>query len=715
MSYKHLASKPVTCSYEASIKYSAANICSKAKDLLSLSALVLCALSALVVVANQIPLTTTLDPFFRSSLPTLCLAVGFLTALSSLRLGIMCTLFLLPLLPDLTWQIQQHLGYGRIFASHAAGLDLIAGLLLGSIARQRRGGNLKGLSRCFPWPAGAVLVMITASVALAIIRNLHQTSSPFYVSAFIHSLLDLRALGWHDDYRPLTDWAAYACACSLIAVLVPVLSKMSNRNEVVLIPLIASLTIAAIVGVRQSIFGFGLSADQMNFRLNQFGFMALGFQPDIHAFAGQMLIGAVGLFGYLYYKKSIWWRFILLTFVIPLCWFALFLSKSKASLGIAICLGLSIPVIWFYRHSKRLRSILIVLIVALTSIALSAVVFTETWYLLLTKVTQHLGIKDLATLNIKLSYRPEVYLAALNMLSLYPLLGLGQGEFYHQAANHDLTNSYFLSLEQNGENAHNYFLQVLVENGLIGFLVFVFLLAYPLWKIKNKRTLVPACVALGAIFAGNIFSHSMLVRENMFIAASLVALMYAWLYSEQKQDKILATNTLEHSTKASTFIAKLQTKSAVIAITLVLGALVTKEIYAAFKSGPFLTDIQCQKTRALEPDGWTSGQYQIVDVPPGSHGVTINLATTQPDIAKHPLKGTFTLFFNEMLVAKQGFELNRNGPQKLSFDFPANIRATPDDYRVDLNLQRCFVPKNFGMGADSRRLGVKIESLDWHY
>jgi hypothetical protein len=59
--------------------------------------------------------------------------------------------------------------------------------------------------------------------------------------------------------------------------------------------------------------------------------------------------------------------------------------------------------------------------------------------------------------------------------------------------------------------------------------------------------------------------------------------------------------------------------------------------------------------------------------------------------------------------------LNRNGPQKLGFDFPANIRATPDDYRVDLRLKRCFVPKNFGMGADSRRLGIKIESVDWHY
>jgi hypothetical protein len=668
-----------------------------------------------VVVANQIPLTTTLDPFFRVSVPTLSLAIGFFTTLASARFGIICCLLLLPLLPDLAWQIQQHLGYGRIFASHAAGLDLIAGLLLGSIANQLRTGNLKNFRTHFPWPVGAVILLITVSVALAITRNLHQTSSPFYVSALIHSLMDLRAIDWHDDYRPLIDWAAYGCACGLFAVLIPALRSTSDRNEVVFMPLIAGLTIAAIVSVRQSIFGFGLSPVQLNFRLDQFGFMALGFQPDIHAFAGQMLVGAIGLFGYLYYKKSILSRLALLGVVIPLCWFALFLSKSKASLGLAICMAIAMSVIWFYRHSARMRSAVIVLLVLVASVALSAFIFTETWQLLLTKAVQHLGIKDLATLNVKLSYRPEVYLAALSMFSLYPLLGLGQAQFYHQAANYELTNSYFLSLEQNGENAHNYFLQVLVENGLIGFLIFVFLLAYPLWKIENKRVLVPAWVALGALFAGNMFSHSMLIRENMFIAASLVALMYAWLYSEQQQKNILAENNHAVLAESSTLFVRPRVKSVLIAGTLVLAMLATREIYTSFKTGPFIVDIQCQKTRPLERDGWTSGHYQIVDVPAGAHGVTLNLATTQPDIARYPLPGSFSLFFDEKLVSTHEFVLNRNGPQKLGFDFPANILATPDDYRVDLRLKRCFVPKNFGMGADSRRLGIKIESVDWHY
>jgi len=65
-----------------------------------------------------------------------------------------------------------------------------------------------------------------------------------------------------------------------------------------------------------------------------------------------------------------------------------------------------------------------------------------------------------------------VYLAALKLFALYPILGLGQSEFYRQSADYALTNSYFLSVNQNGENAHNYFLQTLAETGLIGIAIF---------------------------------------------------------------------------------------------------------------------------------------------------------------------------------------------------------------------------------------------------
>ena len=110
--------------------------------------------------------------------------------------------------------------------------------------------------------------------------------------------------------------------------------------------------IAAVVGLRQSFYGIGLSKEQINFRWEQFGYIALGFQNDIHAFAGQMLIGALGLFGYLYYLKSGFWRLTLVLGVMPLSWFALFRSKSKTSFALALLTLVILGVVWWLRRKK---------------------------------------------------------------------------------------------------------------------------------------------------------------------------------------------------------------------------------------------------------------------------------------------------------------------------------------------------------------------------
>ena len=307
-------------------------------------------------------------------------------------------------------------------------------------------------------------------------------------------------------------------------------------------------------------------------------------------------------------------------------------------------------------------------------------------------------------------------MAALHMFALFPLLGLGQSEFYHQSANASLTNSYFLSVEQNGENAHNYFLQVLVENGLLGFLLFALLVSYPLWRVTNKRTLIPAVVALGAIFAGNIFSHSMLVRENLFTAASFVALMYGWLAAEKAT--IAGPTNLNTNAYKKVFYFfdnKLDQQRILIVFTLGLSILVLHEVYQSFRQQPFLSDIQCMKERPASQDSWTSGYYRILDVPAGSQGLKLNLTTTQPDVFKRPLPATLGIFFNERLLFKKEFVLNKTGPQSLELDFPDGQSATPDDYHIELVVNRCFVPRNYGMNGDGRRLGLQIHSMDWKY
>jgi hypothetical protein len=140
--------------------------------------------------------------------------------------------------------------------------------------------------------------------------------------------------------------------------------------------------------------------------------------------------------------------------------------------------------------------------------------------------------------------------------------------------------------------------------------------------------------------------------------------------------------------------------------------LIAIETHQSFKGSPFNVDVQCQETRRPDRDGWTSGRH-VMDVPVGALGMTLNLASTQPDVVTRPLPVSLAIWFNQRLLLKKDFVLNQTSPQSLGIDLPEGRVATPDDYQIELKLQRCFIPKNFGINSDGRRLGVRIESVHW--
>lgn len=198
--------------------------------ILSFAGMVLILLVMGLLVLNQYDSFKTLDPYYRVTSSSLCLAFGFITACISIRLAIVGCMFALPLLPTIAPHIQLYLGYGRVLGDQAAGFDLVAGMLLGlcinAIVRRRPVAS----HFTMPWQAGLVMLVITVSVSVAIVRNLHQTGSAFNIHVLIYNLSHLRSLGWHDDYRPLLDWAAYASAVGLMAIFIPVLKGPSQRG-----------------------------------------------------------------------------------------------------------------------------------------------------------------------------------------------------------------------------------------------------------------------------------------------------------------------------------------------------------------------------------------------------------------------------------------------------------------------------------------------------
>ena len=679
--------------------------------------LALCLVAALLVIVNQYGTLKALAPYYRINTAALCLLFGFVTACFSNRLAIAGCAFALPLIPTFAWQFQLYTGYGRIQDVASAGLDLVAGIFLGLIANSLWRRQTIRSRLTLPWTAGLVMVILTLSAVVAITRNLHQSASPFTLQALLYNLLHLPSLGWHDDYRPLVDWVAYGIAFLLLAMFIPALKTAPDRNDLIFKPLIVGLIIAALVGLRQSLFGAGLNPSQLNYRLEQFGYMAVGFQPDLHAFAGHMLLGAVGLIGYLYSNKSVSLRVLVLGFVMPLCGAMIFLSKSKSTVAIAIVCLLLITVIVIFRRAKFFKMTALSLCLLTLMLIVSAAVFTQPTVAFISFVLQAVHLPDLGALNLKLSYRPEVYLAALRMFALFPLAGLGQSEFYRQSASYELTHSIFLSVEQNGENAHNYFLQTLAETGLLGFGAFVLLLAYPLLRSVDKRALIPGVVALCAIFGGNLFAHSMLIRENLLLAACFVSLMYAasQIATAPTKDGQMPQAPRGHrqpSAALELLGGWFRRPSIILFCVLIAELLIAKELYQSLKTSPFNFDLQCHEARRVEHDGWTSGR-QLFEVPVGARGMILNIVNGHPDSAKRPLEGSLTLWYNRAILLQKDFELTSTGPQRLEIYLPNETIATPDDYQIELQLQRCFVPRNFGINTDGRRLGVNVKSVFW--
>jgi hypothetical protein len=187
----------------------------------------------------------------------------------------------------------------------------------------------------------------------------------------------------------------------------------------------------------------------------------------------------------------------------------------------------------------------------------------------------------------------------------------------------------------------------------------------------------------------------MLVRENLFIAAGFIGLMYA---CAQAGDKKVA------------HVSFGKYPLVVIALLCSLGVLAVREVYLSYRSVPFTEDVQCFKARPLDGEGWTSGLYKVA-IPEGARGMTLALKGTQPGVATRPLSAVLSIRHGERsIIETQNISFTEDGPRTLRIDFPDNAVADDGEYRVELRLQRCFIPRNIGLNADGRRLGVDLRS-----
>jgi O-antigen ligase len=556
---------------------------------------------------------------------------------SGKRIGVQSCLFFISICPTFSAQFQAFTGYGRIQPEVDIGLAIVCGTYLG-LCINHLGTRSATPLMLTPWPAGLLLIFITLSCCLSIHRNLFQTQSPLAFAGLVTSVSHYALLDWFNDYRPIRDWLAYAMSILLISIIIPTLQAFPQPGRIVAAPIAFGILLSALIGVIQSKTGIGLLDWQVVFRRDSLGSMALGLQPDIHAFAAQMMLGSLGLLGFLIKEKSIYLRLLAFALLIPITSLGIVLSKSKASLAISLVFFSFLIICWLAR-CRLSRARLAIFFCAILSMSLIALALTPlVWSELGNLIANSDGPVSFNTFNEWLSFRPEIYFSAVLMFLQFPFLGVGQGNFYRLSTDYDFSQSKFLAITQNGENAHNYFFQTISETGIIGSVIFLVFLLYPFFKIENQKNLLPATIALGTMCLGNIFSHSFLVRENLLIASAFIAILY--FYSDQNSH-----NSLLHRSLPSNIVWVQWSKyrrGLVLGTVVMATTMAITEIQNSLRTKPFLQDIQCYRRETITADGWSSGSYTKV-LPEAAIGIEFIIEMGHPDLVRRPVKVTLEL------------------------------------------------------------------------
>lgn len=653
------------------------------------------------------------DGYFLShgalTINAIFLAVGALLAVLTGRnqqKGLALMVFLLPLCAGMAQQIDGYFGVSILVLPNA-GLDLVAGFFLAYVSQllARRQSRLRDFT--LPWPIGLLLLVITFSTAIAIIRNIRQSATETSVFGLLFNLMHFRPIGWHDDYMPIADWVAYGMAGALIITVLTILRGAENPNRLIFRPLVAGLFLAFLMGLLQSATGLGLPSSQLEFRRDGLGFAAIGFQPDIHAFAGHMLLGALGLWAYFQTCHAKLERLILLM-VVSFSWMGLLISKSRASLLIAICASLAVLLIYIWCERRKWFYFICVFVVVVLAGLITILILNIdllvtypifSWLIEPIQLIKNKDYTNLSVLGGASGSRFEIWSAAFNMIQAFPLMGVGQGNFYHLSADIAFSKSHFLALH-GGENAHNYFLQTFAELGIVGIISFVVVFAFPFINTKNRILLLPAGLGIFALFLGNVYSHSFLVRENLLLCSTLLALMY---FLASKNQTLVRPNDV--------VVNHFGVQNSLIMLSvLLLGFGSVKEVYQSFYRYPFLIGGNCFLYKPLTHDGWTSGIYTL-NVPKGTHGVMVPLRVERPNLKTRPL----IIDINILNLKNDSFasfskSWGQSTKDKISVELPlGGIHSS--DLIARLRLSSCYTPRNLGVSTDGRVLGVQVGSV----
>lgn len=662
----------------------------KLKAFLSWSGLVIIGFGLLVVVGNYI--FSTLQPFRGPSKIYFWLFIFIATF--SLKAAIWLIIFSLSLMPNFHHQLAYLTNPSVKYFIVYPGVDAIAGLFFGqqlNYIYKYKKFNLSLIKP--PWEMGLLLVFLTISTIIAVIRNIWQTASHFTISNLIDNVFNFKLIDKLSDYLPISDLLVFIYGVILAISIINYLDDKNNKNELIVKPLIISLFISAFWGIVQAWTSYGLNSDTLSIRHEFLGYGAIGFQPDIHSYGSLMMLGAVGLIGFVQSSLTTVWRHISI-FVSVLCWVALVLSKSRASLGLTILM--TIFFIFLYIKKSNIKYFIGILIISTTSLIVYIV--KNTWFRELYKNFFYNRPEFYEAINTLSSWRYDLHSAAVHMWSQFPLFGIGLGNLYRTSADYAFSSSTLMS-RLGGENAHNYFLQLLVEVGLIGFICFSLIIVSPFLKIKNINILNIGSMLVISLFLGNIYSHSMIIRENMYLLVVFISLLYSFC------------NCNLNLNKNTRFKKILVWISAVIVSVLIL-VLCSMEIINKWNQLPFEFGRECYRVIPSVGSGWDRNRLTIY-LPDNSHGVRLTLSKNTDSVNLVDLSLRLDLFDKLKNIIATNFSTNLDGDYLIvEITLPEEARIGAEGGVAVLTLLGCSVDKDLDTDPSKRTNPIKLVSSD---
>ena len=668
--------------------------------------MVVCLLAIFVVISSYI-----FGLFQPVRWPSLVLfGIALFVTLISNRWAIYSIIFSLPLLPGLSTQLSYIKSPAVPYFINYPSIDIVLGYTIGLFALQLadRSTDLKKLLP--PWPAGLVLLVTSASTVLAVSRNLLQTHSDFSVLGLFNNVLRFKLIDRLNDYFPTVDLLVYAVAILFFTLLLQSLKQSRDANAVVFRPLLAGAGLSALWGIMQATTSFGLPQEIIEYRPAGFGYGAIGFQPDIHAFGAHMLVGTVGFFGVLSLDLSRTRRASILV-VIGLCCVALILSKSRAS---AVLFMFATGAYIFFMLRRATLTPRTVKLLSIFCVIALVVGFTQSfaWLKEINAALENSTTSWYQKLNQLSRYRLDIFIAAARMFTAFPFFGIGNGNFLRISRNQELTGTTWFIAEggenahidiEGGDNAHNYFLQTLAEMGAIGFLVCGLFFIYPIISRKVGSQLKPVLWAMVAIALGNIYSHSLIIRDNLFLLAVFAALLYT--EAQRTPEVVIPT----HGTRIKYF-ESLKTKLFICLASLIICGLTVKEIRSSLINNVFTLGEECWRpTQVASADGWSSGIYKA-DVPAGARQIHLFIDELYGATSGEKRTVHFAWYNQSRRLLEQTpiTLIVSDTPMQISAPLPNSFDSSAGLLTAVLSYKNCYTPGNHSFVDDHRRLAFKV-------